>query len=247
MKIDYFESALPVRRDLWQAHQQVWDAMAKPGTWCSGDDRIAIAQATRDALACDLCRKRKSALSPYTDQGQHDSTVDLPDSLIDVVHRVTTDTGRLTRRWFESIAETGLDEAHYVEAIAVAIRTISVDTFCRAIGFPRHPLPVAVAGAPSKRRPVEARLEGAWVATIPNGAAAPSEKDLYGEHHAENVLRALSLVPDEQRMSIHVLVPPQYIPAWRVPDPTFDPGRAISRLQMEYVAARVSALNDCFY
>ena len=247
MKIDYSDARFPVRQDIWQAHQQLWDTLAKPGTWFSSADRVSIAQATRDALHCDLCRQRKNALSPYTTDGDHHSLVDLPDVIVEVVHRVTTDAGRLTRRWFDSVLEDGLEDTHYIEAIAVAIRTISVDTFCRAISFPCHPLPNPVEGAPSKRRPAEAEIEGAWVATIPNGRAAQSEYDLYGEHHAENVLRALSLVPDELRMSIHVLVPPQYMPAWRVPDPAFDPGRAISRVQMEYIAARVSALNDCFY
>jgi len=36
-----------------------------------------------------------------------------------------------------------------------------------------------------------------------------------------------------------------YVPLAQIPDPTFH--RALGRPQMELVAARVSALNQCFY
>jgi hypothetical protein len=61
------------------------------------------------------------------------------------------------------------------------------------------------------------------------------------------VLRALSLVPDEVRLCIHVLLPSQYMDPALVRDPASDAGRAINRAQMELLAARVSALNQCFY
>jgi hypothetical protein len=38
----------------------------------------------------------------------------------------------------------------------------------------------------------------------------------------------------------------QYVPIERVPDVTFSE-RALTRAQMELVAGRVSALNECFY
>lgn len=83
--------------------------------------------------------------------------------------------------------------------------------------------------------------------TVPNGQATGSEADLYGEQYAANVIRALSLVPDEMRLCINILVPAQYMEGAKVGDPTADPGRAINRPQIELLAARVSALNQCFY
>ena len=60
-------------------------------------------------------------------------------------------------------------------------------------------------------------------------------------------MRALSLVPDEVRM-LRALAPSHYVPFERVTDPGFTPpGRALARPQMELIAARVSALNECFY
>ena len=59
------------------------------------------------------------------------------------------------------------------------------------------------------------------------------------------MIRALSLVPDEVR-TLKDLSAAHYLPADRVADP-----RArcenLSRAQMELLAARVSALRECFY
>ena len=50
-----------------------------------------------------------------------------------------------------------------------------------------------------------------------------------------------------------MLIPPQYMDPFKVHhvlDPTrpdANPNRAISRAQIELVASRVSALNECFY
>jgi hypothetical protein len=97
-------------------------------------------------------------------------------------------------------------------------------------------------------RPAAACDEGAWLPSIPSGATGASEADLYGgARRTPNVMRALSLVPDEVRM-LRSLAPSHYVPFERVPDAGFTPpGRALSRAQMELIAARVSALNECFY
>ena len=75
--------------------------------------------------------------------------------------------------------------------------------------------------------------------------ARGAEADLYPGRGA-NVLRAMSLVPDcvRQMRSLSVA---QYLPIEQVPDPTADPGRALSRAQIELLAGRISALNECFY
>ncbi len=59
-----------------------------------------------------------------------------------------------------------------------------------------------------------------------------------------NVLRALSLVPEEVR-ELRDLSAAQYLS----PDQLVDlrAGRVLDRAQMELLAGRVSALNECFY
>jgi hypothetical protein len=90
-------------------------------------------------------------------------------------------------------------------------------------------------------------VDVAWVPMIPNGEETGPDADIYWGRQAPNVIRAMSLVPDEVRSSIHILLPPQYLDPADVPDPRLNSGRAISRSQMELLAARVSALNQCFY
>ena len=63
-------------------------------------------------------------------------------------------------------------------------------------------------------------------------------------HHTGNVIRALSLVPDEVR-GVKDLLAAHYVPMQRFMDMTFH--RSLSRAQMELVASRVSALRSCFY
>ena len=61
-----------------------------------------------------------------------------------------------------------------------------------------------------------------------------------------NVLSAMSLVPDAVRMlfrlsGVQYLTLPGFMRFGDLP------GRALTRSQVELVAARVSAFNDCFY
>ena len=68
---------------------------------------------------------------------------------------------------------------------------------------------------------------------------------LYGPWEwGANVISALSLVPENVRW-LHDLSEGHYLSfaEMRMPDPL----RAISRPQIELIAARVSALNECFY
>jgi hypothetical protein len=80
---------------------------------------------------------------------------------------------------------------------------------------------------------------------IAAGDAAGAEADVYGGlAFVPNIVRALSLVPDQVR-ALRRWSDAHYLPVERIPDPTAR--RALDRTQMELVAARVSALNQCFY
>ena len=177
--------------------------------------------------------------------GTHETSGSLAPQLVDVIHRIRTDAGRLTRAWFEQVIGGGLTDAEYVEIVAVVTMTAGVDFYARALGIAPFPLPAAVPGEPSRRRPAAARRETAWVPMIAPEEAAGSEAELYGGgEFVPNIVRALSLVPDEVRM-LRRLSDAHYLPIERIPDPTAR--RALDRMQMELVAARVSALNQCFY
>ena len=173
----YDDSPISVRDELAAAHRRAWARLARPGRWWTGAQRVAIAAETRHAPACPLCHKRKSALSPYLIRGDHDRATGLADPLVELIHRVRTDPGRLTRTWYEGLRHAGLDEGEYVEAVGVIATVVAIDTFARGLGIVPRPLPAAEAGEPTRRRPPSARPGGAWVPWVE--AAEVGEGDRY--------------------------------------------------------------------
>ena len=111
-----------------------------------------------------------------------------------------------------------------------------------------EPLPVAAANdAPSGYRPAGAKPHGAWVPVVMPEDLGPEEADLYGGAPATgNVLSAMSLVPDSVRL-LSILGSAQYLQPSEVANPASNGGRALDRMQIELLAGRVSAFNECFY
>jgi len=243
-EFSYADASVAVRADLPAAHRRAWRRLAAPGTWWSGEERIAIAAETRNAPGCELCARRRGVLSPHAVEGEHDGLGALSDAVVDVIHRVVTDPGRLSKAWFEKTLASGLSDAQYVEIIGVVVTVVSIDGFCRALGVPPRALPEPEPGEPSRRRPPAARPDGAWVAMIPRGREAGPDADLYGSGRPVNVMRAMSLVPDEAR-GLTDLNAAHYLPLDQMMD--LRAGCALDRAQMELVAGRVSALSECFY
>ena len=207
--LSYAPAPIKVRDDLEAAHQRAWDRIARPGTWLDGARRVAIAAETRQALHCVLYQHRKEALSPFTIDGTHDSLPGLPDLIVEAVHRIVTDPGRLTEAWYRSLLDRGLTDTEYVETVGVVVTTVAVDTMAKGLGVPTPPLPKPLAGSPSQVRPAGAKLGPAWVPWIDPEDATGSEANLYGGRPS-HVRRALSLVPDEVR-GLYDLLENQYL------------------------------------
>ena len=241
--LDY--GGAPVRDDLRDGHRLLLTHIRAPGTWWTGVDRVAIAAESRAAARCGHCRARKGSLSPGAVQGKHDGPGTLPENVIDTVHRIRTDPARLSKSWFDGVMASGLDVARYVELVGVTTLLAGLDYFTWALGVPPFPLPAPLPGEPSRRHPAAAKPGTAWVPMIDVEDAAGPEADVYGGGaFVPNIVRALSLVPDEVR-ALRRATESHYVPVAQIPDPTVR--RALDRSQMELVAARVSALNECFY
>ena len=133
MEASYAQAPVPIRADIQVAHTTIWQKLAEPGTWWTGAERVAIAAEVRKAYTCQLCAARKAALSPSALEGQHDTTGFVSEVMLEMIHRITTDPGRLSKEWYEQLSAQGLQDTHYVEALGVLVRTISIDTFCRAL------------------------------------------------------------------------------------------------------------------
>ena len=244
---DFYASApINIRGDLAAAHARSWARIGRPGTWWDGARRVAIAAETRHALLCMLCRRRKEALSPAAVEGKHDSLGTLPESVVEVVHRVRTDPGRLSESWFRSVIAAGLSEEQYVETVSVVAHVVAIDTMARGLGYDEPALPAPEPGMPSQYRPSRAKPGGAWVPWLEPADLSEAEGGLYpAGRPAANIMKAMSLVPDEVR-SFFDIVSHQYQPPLAMRDFSRE-YRAIDHTQIELLAARVSALNQCLY
>lgn len=246
LHFDYADSPYPVRQGLKDAHEHYWQALASPGTWFSGAQRIAIAAEVRNALNCPFCARRKAALSPYTLEGEHLCDTVLDPRITDAVHRVITDQSRITQAYIDHNAAAGFSEEHYVELVGIAVTTLSVDEFNRALGLPPEPLPEPIPGAPSGYRPGQTERGTGFVSMIPPAGARDEEADLWQPGRTANVLRALSLVPNALREWMAV-ADEQYLSVRGMSQFGDIPNRSLNRMQMELVAGRVSSINECFY
>jgi hypothetical protein len=237
----------PIRTDLPNTNRAIWDHISRAGCWWSGQERVAMAAEIRRARSCSLCRERKASLTPYSIPGTHDDNGSLPPEVVEVVHRLTTDSGRLKKSWYDDLLKHGLTDAQYVEILSVVAVVLAVDELHHALGLPMEPLPEPVPGDPSNYRPPGAKPAGAWVPMISFEGAIDAEADIYGGgSRIVNVVSALSLIPDAIRLADSILNT-YYVFGADMPNLSKNSGRALQRSQMEFIAARVSSINDCFY
>lgn len=241
-------SQYEIPQGLLSAFGRAWNWIRGPGTWWDGAARLAIAAEVRNALSCPLCQERKAALSPYAIEGRHASFGVLPEHVVEVVHRLRTDSGRLRKRWFEEALASGITDGEYVEAAALVASIALLDAFARATGVEIPPLPKPRAGEPSRVRPLGAKLGVAWVPTVEPVDIEPSELNPYQDVSPDdvcNIHRALSLVPSEA-IEWSALSSAFYQTDAAAGDVQNEYGE-LTHAQRELVAARVSALAECFY
>ena len=237
--------ALTIRNDLATARENSWDRLASPGTWWSAAERLAIADEARRATQCRMCRARKEALSPYTIDGEHDGNGDLPEFIVEVIHRIRTDSGRLRKAWFDEVMESGLTDTRYVEIVGIISTIAGLDTFDHAIGLPQRKLPAAKPGEPTRHRPRAAHKTIAWVATLADDDISEEDPNPYPDFEPVNVHRAMSLVPEEVA-GFFELDQALYLPQAAIRD-LDNEYRALTHSQIELIATRVAALNQCYY
>lgn len=149
----------------------------------------------------------------------------LPPIAVEAIHGIRNDSGRLTRRWFDNLIDMGLQLEAYVELVGVVTSSVIVDTFAQGIGKPLPALPEPEPGPPTFERSDDVVDAGAWLPLKREGQA--------------NILRSLGLVPSALKLFFDTFNPSYYMR----PRAAF----SISRPQVELVASRVSAVNECFY
>ncbi len=236
----YDVSELAIRSTLTDVHEQTLASFAAPGRWWTGAERAALVAEARDARA-------EAGLQART---PGHAGASLPDAARRVARRVAVSTNDLDRAFCDDALAEGLRDGEYCETVGVVSRAVNMDVFARGIGLKPRALPPARPGEPSRRRPQTAIDEGAWIATVPGGRRGRQDAvDIYGTNAVEGapfIYRALSLVPEEA-IGLIALGGAQYVRIGDFMDLGFTYEPAISRVQVELLAARVSAINECFY
>jgi alkylhydroperoxidase family enzyme len=209
----FSNTPVPVRNDLTLAFSGVWTRLARPGTWWTGTERVAIAQVARDSYG-------GAELTAHPDLSE---AATLAASLLS--RKPAAVTADLIQGW-ESV---GLDSNRYVELVAVVSQITAIDTFHRALGVDLEPLPIPQPGDPTEQLPdIPAKLTRAWVPMV----GPPT------------IPTSLSAVPAEM-VALEQLHGPMYLRYEEMSDPAVQKG--LSRAQQELVAARTSAINECFF
>ena len=236
---------MQIREDLLEAHERAWAAIAAPGTWLTGERRVAVAAEIRKARECRYCGQIREALSPFAVKGVHESLGVVGAGEVELIHRVVNDPGRLSEKWAASVLEQGLSDGEYVEIVGIIAMVMMMDTCMRALGLPERRLPAPKGGASSRYRPAGAKKQAAWLPLVEPQDATQADGPMYPTAKAGYIYRGLSLVPQSLR-DYWALANCHYMPGQYVYQ--FDKSiRAISRPQTEVLAARVSALHQCAY
>ncbi len=152
----------------------------------------------------------------------------LPDGAIEAARLLAAHPAAARRGWVEGLVGGDLDEPRFVELLGVVGRLVAVDTFYEALGMDLVPLPDALPGKPTGEVATVARRGKGWVPMV----------------GGTSITRALSLVPAENE-ELERFHGPMYLRFDEMSDPHVI--RGLTRSQMELVAARTSAVNECFY
>ncbi|MEM9466800.1 MAG: hypothetical protein AAGA90_15610 [Actinomycetota bacterium] len=208
-----------IRESLASVHDQLRHA----GTWWDAEQLGAIARRARDGFV-------QRGTPPWMRELPAE-VEGLSDAALVVIDKIATDPGSVDRAW-ASVQIEALGDGPYVELVGIAAVAVIVHMYAECAGEAVVPLgePASDAGEPSRERPHGLGDIGAHVPMIDPFDFA-------------NVARALSLVPTAN-LAFYTLVRPMYSEAgfehlvWETP---------LSRPQVELVASRVAALNECFY
>ena len=214
-----------VNQDIVNSFRIVWDHLGRPGAWWTGPQRIAIAEHVRKSAPRPLW-DRPPPLETLSDEANGELTI----FEAAVVERVAVSPSSINIEIYEHIIQR-MGENKYAELAAVISQIVPIDHLHDALGLEREELPVPLEGAITTERPSGLVTGIGFLPTLPTE----------GLPHVAVAL-SLSLADNARRM---LLVRAMYSGdsfndmVWT--------HRSLNRPQIELVAARTSALNECFY
>lgn len=210
------------------AFDAAWSWLAEPSGWWTGVQKLSMVEVARAATRRPLWDRRPPTID-HLDPRPPGAGL-LSPLAIDTVERIAVEAGAIRREWAEAVIAV-LGAERYAELVAVVATFLPVDRACALLGRTPEPLLPAVDGEPTGERAAELVDIGAY---LPAAAGFPGA----------NVAKSLSIVPTANLMRLGVVR--ALYSGDRFGDLCWDDG-ALNRPQVELVAARTSALNECFY
>lgn len=236
----YPDSPVPIHADLEKVHTEQWQKLSAPGSWGTAAQRLAVANEARAAGI-------EASLLEAPADGGAEADVELPDLVRRLVRKLATAPKDFLQADYDEARAGGLSDAEFVELVGVVSRATNMDIFARGIGIELRPFAPAQVGKPSREKSAAAVVEQAWVPTVPNQPDGGADAEaLYGGKPKPYIMRSMSLVPEEYRDHV-AMEQVQYMPLDRVLTYDYQYHEGLTRPQVEVVAGRVSALNECFY
>jgi hypothetical protein len=143
-------------------------------------------------------------------------------------HWLAVDAEGITADLVADFVEMGLSLESYLELVGVVARLSNIDWYLRAIGATLPNLPSPDTSQATGNVHPDAAITDSWVPMLGN-AMAP---------------RTLDALPDEGE-ALRDLHEPMYIQMGSIED--WAQADDLTRAQIEFLAARTSYLNECFY
>lgn len=160
-------------------------------------------------------------------EGQPQQATVLPAAAAAAAIRLSSE-GHADAAWIDELTEAGLAIEAYVEILGIVARLSAVDSFMFGIGAEPQALPAPLVGEPSGEIVAAAGLDRGLVPTV-------------GPASAPNALSAVQAETDAM-LDLHGVL---YLSLDEMADLEIE--KSLTRPQMEFVAARTSFLNNCFF
>lgn len=221
-----FDSLRPVvSSEIIESFQIVWDNLGKPGSWWSGHQRIEIAEEIRDSSPPSIA-ERIVDFSSYSNEAASGITP----FVRAVARKVAYESSSINKDIFDQIVAV-IGEDQYAEIAAIASQLIPIYHLADVLGYDREQLPNAEPGDPSGEKP-DALINGVgFLPTLPTNGI-PHVAVSLSLAQADNARRMLLVRAMYSGKDFGEMI-------WT--------HRNLSRPQIELVAARTSAINECFY
>ena len=146
----------------------------------------------------------------------------------EAAHWLAVDAEGLRAEVVADFEARGLDRLRYLEIVGIVGRLANVDFYARGLGASLPVLPEPSAAPPTGMLHPDAEITNMWVPTV-------------GQSFAPLVLDAL---PAEGE-ALRDLHEPMYVSLSALGDGSY--ADELTRAQIEFIAARTSYLNECFY